>query len=116
MITIRTAADLAEARLPPALHNAAHSLFASIISTHKALYRPDDDGYIVIVTSSDTDACLVDSLGWKWRDSLFEGVSLDSATWVWHAVILRDNQFTLSILALDEGLDAGIRQRLLSGI
>lgn len=116
MITIRTAADLAEARLPSALHKAAQSISAGITSTYKASYRPDDDGYIVIVTSGDTDACLVGSLGWKWRDSMFEGVSLDSATGVWHAVILRDNQFTLSILALDEGLDAGIRQRLQLGV
>jgi hypothetical protein len=111
MITIRSLNDLELVQFAPALHTATHRLITNIIATYKEAYQPEDDGYIVVVTPIDTDTSIADSLGWKWSDGLFEGVSQDPITGVWHAVILRGNQFALSILALDEGLDNGIRQR-----
>src|SRR6185369_7186374 len=111
MITIRSFDDLERTKLHLALHNAAHRLFTGIISTFKESYQPEGDGYILIITSDDTDASLANCLGPKWRDAVFEGGSWDPEAGVWHTVILQGNQFTLSVLALDEGLNGGIRKR-----
>jgi len=112
MIAIRSPADLAQARLPQNLSAAVSRLLTGIQKAYRGNYDPDDDGHILVITPTDSDTSMTERLGWKWSDSMFEGVSYDSASGVWHVVILRNNQYTLSIMAMDGALDASIRQRL----
>ena len=111
MICIRSPDDLKRSRLPVPLHQAVSKVLAAIVAAHGSRYDPENDGYIIVVTPTDTDASLSEQLGRKWQESMFEGVSvLDSC---WHAVLLRNNQFTLSIIVDDaDWLDPAIRERI----
>jgi len=113
MVTIRSAADLHKARLPTALHTYTSRLFDKLLSVHGTGYNPDDDGYIVVVTSTDTDATLSERLGSRWQESLFEGISYNPNTAIWHIVYLLNNQYTMSALVSDAPwLDPDIRKRV----
>lgn len=115
MIHIRSPANLARSRLPENLHRAVSKILTGIIAAHGQAYKPDDDGYIIVVTPSDSDISLSDRLGGRWRDSMFEGVSYSRDTSTWHAVYLHNNQCAMSVVVEDAAwLDPGIRQRLQS--
>jgi hypothetical protein len=106
--------DIPKARLPTHLIPPVTKLMRGIHAAHGSDYQPDDDGYVILVTPADTDKSLADRLGTRWNESSFEGVSYDKAARLYHAVILRNNQFTLSILIPDEPwLDPAILARML---
>lgn len=114
MIHIRSPADLAKSRLPQHLHQAASRVLTGILDTHGSAYAPEHDGHLIVVTPTDTEASMTRSLGTRWRDSMFEGVSYSQDTRTWHVVYLHNNQFTMSVIVADAAwLDPGIRQRIL---
>ncbi|RII25151.1 MAG: hypothetical protein CXR31_14775 [Geobacter sp.] len=114
MLAFRSMEDIPKARLPTHLVSPVTKLMRGIYAAHGAGYQPDDDGYVILVTPTDTDKSLAERLGTRWNESCFEGVSYDKASRLYHAVILRNNQFTLSILVPDEPwLDQAIRTRML---
>lgn len=113
MIHIRSPADLQRSRLPDNLQQAVSKILSGIIAVHGSSYNPEDDGYIIVVTPTDTDASLSDRIGRRWSESVFEGVSYSSDTRTWHAVYLHNNQCTMSVIVPDaEWLDQGIRMRM----
>lgn len=117
MLTFRSLEDIQKARLPTHLIPPVTKLMQGILAAHGSGYRPDNDGFIILVTPTDTDKSLADRLCIRWNESCFEGVSYDKASRLYHAVILRNNQFTLSILVPDEPwLDPAIRSRMLHEI
>lgn len=112
MILIRSLADIPKARLPTRLTVAVTRQMTRILNTY-ADYKPDDDGYLSLVTHRDTDAKLIEQLGWKWRANCFEGVLYDATAQLFIVTILRNNQFVETVLIPDEPwLDPAIRQRL----
>lgn len=114
MLAFRSLEDIPKARLPTHLIPPVTKLMRSINAAHGAGYQPDDDGFVILVTPTDTDKGLAARLGTRWSESCFEGVSYDKTSRLYHAVIIRGNQFTLSILVPNElWLDPAIRARML---
>ena len=113
MIAIRSPADLKRSRLPENLHRAVSRVLADVLEAHGGAYKPQDDGFIYVLTPGDTDAYLSERLGGRYRDSMFEGVSYNRDTRTWHVVYLLNNQCAMSLIILDaEWLDQDIRQRI----
>jgi hypothetical protein len=113
MICIRSPDDLKRSRLPVPLHEAVSKVLAAIIAAHGSRYVPENDGYIIVVTPTDTDASLSEQLSWKWRDSVFEGISFSRTSRCWELVYLRDNQCAMSVVVQDaDWLDPAIRERI----
>ncbi len=63
-------------------------------------YCPDNDGYVVVIESSDTGeehrklfGCLLDEILW-------EGVRLEAGVWI--GVMLTNNQFGFTVIISDE--------------
>lgn len=114
MLAFRSLEDIPKARLPTHLIQPVTKLMRCIHAAHGSDYQPDDDGYVILVTPTDTDKNLADRLGTRWSESCFEGVSYDKATRLYHAVIIQGNQFTLSVLVPSEPwLDPAILARML---
>lgn len=114
MIVFRSLADVSKARLPPHLIEPVLKTMQAILKAHPA-YDPDNDGHLVLITPTDTDESLGERLGYKWQDSCFEGVSYDPESRVFSTMILRNNQFAISILISDEPwLPSAIRARIAS--
>lgn len=112
MLIIRSETDIGTARFPPPLAVAAAKYFQDILDAHEN-YIPDDDGHLVVVTPSDSDASLGLQLGRKWRESLFEGIVRDNKHGCFIVVILSNNQHAVTVLIPDEPwLDGPIRVRL----
>lgn len=112
MLIIRSTADISTARFPPRLAVAAAKYFQDIIDAYQN-YNPDDDGHLVVVTPSDSDASLGLQLGRKWRENLFEGIERDNKHGCFIVVILSNNQHAVTVLVPDEPwLDGPIRLRL----
>jgi hypothetical protein len=113
MICIRSPDDLKRSRLPEPLHRAVSKVLAAIVVAHGTKYDPDSDGYIIVVTPSDTDASLSKRLGWKWQESIFEGLGYSRDTRSWTLLYLRDNQCAMSVVVQDaDWLDPAIRDRI----
>lgn len=112
MISFKQRSDIPKARLPPHLAAYIDRLFTDIIKSLPD-YHSDNDGYLALVTPRDTDKSLGDRLGWKWTNGCFEGISYDKASRCFVTMILRNNQFVISILIPDEPwLDPAIRDRM----
>ena len=112
MITFRSMTDVQQARLPPHLVTPVTKYMQAILSTKG--YNPDNDGHLVLITPTDTDSGLCEKLGRKWQDSCFEGTARDTLCCCFVTMILRNNQFGISILIPDKDwLDPAIRARLL---
>ncbi|MEN6375074.1 MAG: hypothetical protein ABFD75_09885 [Smithella sp.] len=113
MIAIRSPADLKRSRLPENLHRAVSRVLADVLEAYGGAYKPQDDGFIYVLTPTDTDAYLSERLGKRYQDSMFEGISYDSDTRTWHVIYLQNNQCAISLIISDaEGLDQDIRQRI----
>lgn len=111
MLVFSSIDAIPDARLPAHLATYIEKLFASML---KAIsnYNPEDDGYLVLVTPSDTDESMGERLGYKWKDG-WEGVSYDESSRCFLTLILRNNQYGISIVIPDEPwLDLAIRERV----
>ena len=112
MILIRSPADLDKAKVPTHLAQFITKLITSI-TTPPAHFISEDDGHIVLITPRDTDVKLCQKLGRRWSESLFEGMSYDQDSHCYVAVILHNNQFSISIVVPDEPwLDIAIKKRI----
>ena len=113
MITIRSQADIVKARLPPHLTSYISGIFIEIIRSIPH-YNPDNDGHIILITPRDTDENLCVTIGSRWSDNMFEGVSYNTEFRSYHAVILANNQFATSVIIPSEAwLDSAIRERMI---
>lgn len=117
MLTFRSLADIRKARLPPRIIRALTDVMGRLLAACGPEYDPDDDGYLVLITSHTTDADGVALMGVPWREARLEGIVYDRENRCYLSCILFNNQFGLSLIVPDEPwLDAAFRQRLLHEI
>ena len=110
MITFKSIPDLEQVRNAP-LYATIESLFLSIIADCPE-YRPEYDGWLVLIESQDVDRVL-DDLDMPYRLAAvpFEGVSMIDGCFL--AVWLPNNQFGLDFLIPNEDwLPGDVRRHL----
>ena len=110
MKTFKSITDLEQVRNDP-LHATIQSLFLSIIVDCPE-YRPEDDGYLVLMEPGDVDRVLDDlDVPYRLSEVPFEGVTLIDG--LFHAVYLPNNQFGLDFLIPDaDWLTSDVRRHL----
>ena len=110
MITFKSTEDLS--RIPP--EDPARTTVEEHIQQYISdpSYRPEEDGYLVLIERSDVDRVLSDlDLPWRLSEVPFEGVCMVHGHY--HAVYLPNNQFALSFLVPDaEWLPDDLRRHL----
>ena len=110
MKTFKSIADVQHLRSHP-LHAAIKELVIPVISAYTN-YRPEDDGYLVLIEPGDVDRVLDDlDMPWRLSEVPFEGVTVVDGCF--HAVYLANNQFALGFLIPDEGWLPGELRRVL---
>ena len=81
------------------LHSTIEKLVVPIIADCPE-YRPEDDGYLVLIEPGDVDRVLDDlDMPWRLSEVPFEGVTVVDGCY--HAVYLANNQFGLDFLTPD---------------
>jgi len=110
MKTIKSITDVEQLRKHP-LHATIASLVTPIIAATPE-YRPEDDGYLVLIERDDIDRVLSDlDMPWRLSEVPFEAVTMIDG--LFHAVYIPNNQFALSILVPDaEWLPEDVRRHL----
>jgi hypothetical protein len=108
MKTFKSIPDVEHARHHP-LHDTIEKLVAMFADPP---YRPEDDGYLVLVEPGDVDRVLDDlDMPWRLSEVPFEGVTMVDGCF--HAVYLPNNQFALSFLIPDaDWLPGELRRHL----
>ena len=93
------------------LHATIESLFLSIIGDYPE-YRPEDDGWLVLIEPGDVDRVLDDlDMPYRLSEVPFEGVTVLDGCFL--AVYLPNNQFGLDFLIPDEDWVTGeVRRHL----
>ena len=110
MKTFKSITDLQQLRNHP-LHATVESLVVQVISEY-ADYRPEDDGYLVLIEPADVDRVLDDlDMPWRLSEVPFEGVTVVDGCF--HAVYLANNQFALGFLIPDADWLPGELRRVL---
>jgi hypothetical protein len=110
MITFKSIADVEHIHHHP-LHATVKSLFLSIIDDLPE-YRPEDDGYLVLIEPGDVDRVLDDlDMPYRLSEVPFEGVTVLDGCFL--AVWLPNNQFGLDFLIPDaDWLPGDVRRHL----
>ena len=110
MKTFKSIPDVNRLRDHP-LHDTVESLVVPVINEY-ADYRPEDDGYLVLIEPGDVDRVLDDlDMPWRLSEVPFEAVTVVDGCF--HAVYLPNNQFALSILvSLEDWLPEDVRRHL----
>ena len=102
MITFKCIADVDRLRNDPvyaSLHTTIQQLILPVIADCPN-YRPEDDGYLVLIEPGDVDRVLDDlDMPWRLSEVPFEGVTVVDGCF--HAVYLANNQFALGFLIPD---------------
>jgi len=112
MIIIRSISDIQKARLPTHLARYIEKLIIGITSPPMHII-PEDDGHIICITPSDKDVSLCEKIGLRWAESMFEGCSYVHDHSCYHAVFIRGNQFTVSVIVpSDQNIDPAIIARI----
>ena len=112
MILIRSPADVIKAKVPAHLAHYITQLIISITTPPEHII-PEDDGHFVLITPKDTDVKLGERIGWRWTESLFEGVSYNQQYQCYNAVLLHNNQFAVTLVIPDATwLDSAIKERI----
>jgi hypothetical protein len=110
MKTFKSASDLEQVRNDP-LYATIKDLVVPIIAEHPN-YRPEDDGYLVLIEPGDVDHVLDDlDMPHKLSEVPFEGVTVIDGCF--HAVYLANNQFALGFLIPDAAWVTGELRRTL---
>ena len=110
MKTFKSIADVDRLRNHP-LHATIESLFLSIIAATPD-YRPEDDGWLVLIEPGDVDRVLDDlDVPHRLSEVPFEGVTVVDGCY--HAVYLANNQFALGFLIPDADWLPGEVRRVL---
>jgi len=109
MKTFKKFTDLEQLRDHP-LHDTVKEIISPYIDDPD--YRPQDDGYVALLGSSDIDRMLSDlDMPWHLSDVPFEAVTMIDACF--HCLYIPSNQFALSILVPnEEWLPIDVRQHL----
>jgi hypothetical protein len=110
MKTFKSISDLEQVRNTP-LHATVESLVAPVIAEYPD-YRPQDDGYLVLIEPGDVDRVLDDlDVPYRLSEVPFEGVTVVDGCF--HAVYLANNQFALGFLIPDaDWLPGEVRREL----
>jgi hypothetical protein len=115
MISFKKPGDIPKARLPTHLAALIETLLTRI--TAQPDYDPTADGYLVLVTPNDSDETLTARFGFRWSESMIEGVIYDPSARCYHLVLLRDNQCAYSIIIPDEPwLPESIREKVVAAL
>ena len=110
MKTFKSVSDLEQVRNDP-LYETIQSLFLSIVADLPE-YRPEDDGYLVLIEPDDIDRVLDDlDVPYRLSEVPFEGVTMIDGCFL--AVWLPNNQFGLDFLIPDaDWLPCDVRRHL----
>ncbi|MEN8131137.1 MAG: hypothetical protein ABFS45_13280 [Pseudomonadota bacterium] len=110
MKTFKSITDVEHARHHP-LQATIKSLVVPVINEY-ADYRPEDDGYLVLIELADVDRVLDDlDMPWRLSEVPFEGVSMIGNCF--YAVYIPNNQFSLGFLIPDaEWVTGDVRRHL----
>jgi len=112
MLIFKHLDDIPKARLPTHLAAYISKLLTSIMASLQQ-YDPEDDGHIALITPKDNDLNLCERIGTRWSESKFEGVSYNAEFRCYHAVVLRNNQYAISVVIPNETwLDSAIKERI----
>jgi hypothetical protein len=110
MKTFKSITDVEQFRNHP-LHDTVKQLVSLIIADCPD-YRPEDDGYLVLIEPGDVDRVLDDlDMPYRLSEVPFEGVSMVDGCFL--AVWLPNNQFGLDFLIPDEAWVTGELRRIL---
>jgi len=110
MKTFKSIPDLEQVRNDP-LHATVESLVVPVIAEYPD-YRPEDDGYLVLIEPADVDRVLDDlDVPYRLSEVPFEGVTVVDGCF--HAVYLANNQFALGFLIPDASWVTGELRRAL---
>ena len=115
MKTFKSTQDLQKLSPDDPAHPVIKKLIEDLIgaySDYDTSYRPEDDGYLVLLESDDVGRVLDDlDMPWRLSEVPFEAVELIDGCF--HAVYIPNNQFALSILVPDaEWLPDEVRRHL----
>lgn len=103
-------------RLPRRQRQAVEAALACLVeayTTPERAYCPRDDGYVLLLEQQDSPESIPPELPGGLHHALFEGVMYDRENGCFVAVVLRNNQFGLSIIVPDEPwLDEQLRHLL----
>ena len=98
MITFKSITDVEQFRNHP-LHATVKELFSMVIAEYPD-YRPEDDGYLVLIEPAEVDRVPSDlDMPWRLSEVAFEGITVVDG--YFHAVYLANNQFALGFLIPD---------------
>lgn len=112
MLTFRQREDIPKARLPTHLAEYIDQIFNGILRGNPG-YQPEHDGHVVCVTPRDNDDKISKMLGSRYRDDVWEGISLIAKYRCYHGVFICGNQFTVSVIVpTDQGVDTAIIARM----
>jgi len=110
MKTFKSIPDVEQLRNHP-LHATIKKLVSMMIAEYPS-YRPEDDGYLVLIEPGDVDRVLDDlDVPYRLSEVPFEGVTVIDGCF--HAVYLANNQFALGFLIPDEAWLPGWLRRVL---
>jgi hypothetical protein len=113
MKTFKSIADVEQLRNHP-LRDTVESLVVPVIESYTDTfpYRPENDGFLVLIESQDVDRVLVDlDMPYRLSEVPFEGVTVVDGCL--YAVYLSNNQFALGFLIPDEAWLPGEVRRVL---
>jgi len=103
MKTFKSIADVEQFRSHP-LHATVESLVVPVLKFYTNsghTYRPENDGWLVLIESQDVDRVLDDQdMPYRLSEVPFEGVTVVDGCF--YAVYLANNQFALGFLIPDE--------------
>ena len=110
MKTFKCITDVEQLQYDP-LHDTVESLVVPVIAATPN-YRPEDDGYLVVLEPGDIDRVLSDlDMPWRLSEVPFEGVTMIDHCF--YAVYIPNNQFALGFLIPDaEWLSGDVRRHL----
>jgi len=114
MKTFKSIADVEQFRSHP-LHATVESLVVPVLKFYTNsghTYRPENDGWLVLIESQDVDRVLDDQdMPYRLSEVPFEGVTVVDGCF--YAVYLANNQFALGFLIPDEAwLPGDVRRHL----
>ena len=100
------------ARLPPEIRKVVFRTVLALIEAYKE-YDPGDDGYVVLVDQTTTDAHATELIGAPWTEASLEGVTYDAEAQCFETCVLFNNHFGITVIVPDRSwLDATFRAKL----
>jgi hypothetical protein len=111
MITFKSTEDISKLPENHPAYPTVKNLVSTIINDYPE-YRPEDDGYLVLIEPGDVDRVLDDlDMPYRLSEAPFEGVTVLDGCFL--AVYLPNNQFGLDFLIPDEDwLPGDVRRHL----